>query len=124
MFDKPATEIPAAVREMAEKNVEQTRAAYLEFQKLARQSQELMAKSQGSSNQSVADVQTKAARYVEQNVEASFRLAGDLAQARDLQEYSEIQTRYAQTQVLTFQQQAKDLGRLVAEAAEKVQRKP
>ena len=62
-------------------------------------------------------------RYAEQNVEASFRLAADLAHARDLQEYAEIQARYAQTQVFTFTQQAQDLGRLVAEVAEKMKPK-
>ena len=56
-----------------------------------------------------------------QNIDAGFRLAADLAQARDVKEYTEIQTRYAQTQAFTFHQQANDLGRLVSEATEKAQ---
>lgn len=124
MFDKPSIEIPAAVRELAEKNVEQTRAAYSQFLTMARQAQDLMTQSPPAETKTAAEVQSKAMRYAEQNVEASFRFASDLAHARDMQEYAEVQTRYAQTQVLTFAQQTQDLGRLVAEAAKKVGSKP
>ena len=124
MSDKPTIEIPAAVRELAEKNVEQTRAAYSQFLTMARQAQDLMTQSPPAETKTAAEVQSKAMRYAEQNVEASFRFASDLAHARDMQEYAEVQTRYAQTQVLTFAQQTQDLGRLVAEAAKKVGSKP
>ena len=124
MSDKPTIEIPAAVRELAENNVEQTRAAYSQFLTMARQAQDLMTKSPAAETKSAVDIQSKAMRYAEQNVEASFRFASDLAHARDMQEYAEVQTRYAQTQVLTFAQQTQDLGRLVAEAANKVGSKP
>ena len=50
MFDKPATEIPAAVREIAEKNVEQTRAAYNQFQQMARQATDMLGKAPGDTN--------------------------------------------------------------------------
>jgi phasin len=123
MFDKPSMEIPAEVRKMAESNVEQTKAAYGQFMTMARQAQELMMKSSGETMKSALDVQAKAMRYAEQNVDASFRFASDLAQARDLKEYAEIQARFAQTQVSTFSQQATDLGRLVVEVAQKVQPK-
>ena len=123
MFDKPSPEIPAAVREMAERNVEQTRAAYTQFLTMARQAQDLMMKAPGEEAKGALDVQSKATRYAEQNVEASFRLAADLAHARDLEEYAQIQARYAQTQVLTFTQQTHDLGRMVADVAQKLQPK-
>jgi phasin len=124
MFDKsPSMEIPTEVRQMAEKNVEQTRAAYNQFLAMARQAQDLMTKSSGDTMKSAVDVQAKAMRYAEANVDASFRFASDLAQARDLKEYAEIQARYAQTQVSTYSQQANDLGRLVVEVAQKAQAK-
>jgi hypothetical protein len=117
---KPSLEIPAPVREMAEKNIAQTRDALSQFMTMARQAQELMMKSQGDSMKNALDVQTKAMRYAEQNIDAGFRLASDLAQARDVKEYTDIQTRYAQTQALTFNQQTQDLGRLVTEVAQKM----
>ena len=120
MIDKPSMEIPPQVREIAEKNVEQTRAAYKQFLDMARQAQDLVSKSQGDDGMKNAlDVQAKAMRYTEQNVEAGYRFAADLAHARDMTEYAQIQARYAQTQAQTLTQQAADLGRLVAEAAQK-----
>jgi hypothetical protein len=120
MIDKPSMEIPTQVRELAEKNVEQTRAAYDQFLAMARQSQDLVMNAKGDAKNSALDVQAKAMRYNEQNVEAGFRFAADLARARDMTEYAQIQTLYAQTQALTLNQQTLDLARLVAEAAEKM----
>ena len=116
----PNIEIPPQVREIAEKNVEQTRAAYQQFLTMARQAQDLVSKSQGDAMKNALEVHSKAMRYVEQNIETGFRLAADLAHARDMKEYGEIQMRYAQTQASTFTQQTQDLGRLVGEAAQKV----
>ena len=45
MHDKPQLEIPEPVRELAERNVEQVRSAYNQFMEMARQAQELVAKS-------------------------------------------------------------------------------
>ena len=61
----------------------------------------------------------KALQYAEQNINASFAFAADLARARDLKEYLEIQTRYAQKQMQDYAKQAQDLGRMLTEAAQK-----
>ena len=37
MYDKPQFEIPEAVRELAERNVDQARTAYNQFMEMARQ---------------------------------------------------------------------------------------
>lgn len=123
MFEKPTMEIPDAVREMAERNVEQTRAAYGQFMDMARQAQSMMTKSQGAMAISAMEIQARAMRFTEQNIEASFNLASELARARDLKEYIDIQTRHAQSQMQTYTQQAQELGRLMTEAAQKVQSK-
>ncbi len=44
-----------------------------------------------------------------------------LARARDLQEAMEIQSRYAQRQMKNYAEQAQDLGRLMTDAAQKMQ---
>lgn len=122
MSDKPQFEIPEAMREVAERNVEQTRAAYTQFLEMARQAQDLVAKSSDAVAQSAREVQTRAIRFAQQNMDASFGFAADLARARDLKEYFEIQTRYAQSQMQTYTQQAQELGKLLGEAAQKAQR--
>lgn len=116
-------EIPDTVREMAERNVEQARQAYTQFMDMARQAQTVVAKSSEAMAKSAHDVQVQALRYAEENINASFQFASDLAKARDLKEYVEVQTRYAQQQMKAYTEQAQDLGRLLSEAAPKPPRR-
>ena len=119
MYETPHFEIPEAVREIAERNVEQARSAYTQFMDMTRQAQDLVVKSQGAMAASARDIQARAMRYAEQNIDDSFRFASDLARARDLKEYVEIQTKYAQQQMQAYASQAQDLGRMMADAAAK-----
>lgn len=121
MAELPQFEIPEAVRELAERNVEQARSAYNQFLDMARQTQDLVAKSSDAMAHSARELQVKALRYTEQNMDANFAFVTDLARARDLQEYVEIQSRYAQRQMQTYSEQAQELGRLMAEAAQRAQ---
>jgi phasin len=123
MTDKPAMEIPAAMREMAERNVEQARSAYTQFMDMARQAQDMVAKSSDAMATSGKEVQARALRYAQENMDASFAFASDLARSRDLKEFLEIQQRYAQKQAMTYTQQAHELDRLMADAAQMAQRK-
>jgi len=123
MTDKPTMEIPAAMREMAERNVEQARSAYTQFMDMARQAQDMVAKSSDAMATSAKEVQARALRYAQENMDSSFSFASDLARARDLREFLEIQQRYAQKQAMTYTQQAQELGRLMADAAQMAQRK-
>ena len=123
MSDKPTMEIPAAMREMAERNVEQARTAYTQFMDMARQAQDMVAKSSDAVASSAKEVQARSLRYAQENMDASFAFASDLAKARDLKEFLEIQQRYAQKQAMTYTQQAQELGRLLADAAQMAQRK-
>lgn len=123
MYEKPQFEIPETVRELAERNVEQARSAYNQFMEMARQAQNMVSKSQGAMTQSALDIQSRAMRYAEQNIDASFSFASDLARARDLREYIEVQQRWAQQQMQAYAQQAQELGRMMAEAAQKAQPK-
>ena len=124
MFDKPQLEVPEAVRQMTERNLEQMRAAYNQVMDMARQAQSVLAKSSGAVAESALDIQLQMLRFGEQNMEAGFQLAGDLARARDLKEYLEIQSRHAQKQMQGYAQQAQELGRMIAEAAQRAQPKP
>jgi len=123
MSDKPQFEIPDAVRELAERNVEQARSAYSQFMDMANKVQETVAKSQGAMAASAMELQARSAKFAEENIQASFAFATDLSRARDLKEYMEIQQRYAQKQMQSYAQQAKVLGTLMSEAAQKAQPK-
>ncbi|HEY7670398.1 MAG TPA: phasin family protein [Hyphomicrobium sp.] len=121
MYDKPQFEIPEAVRELAERNVEQARTAYNQFVEMARKVQETVAKSQGAMASGAVELQMRIAKFAEENIQASFAFASDLSRARDLKEYIEIQQRYAQKQMRIYAEQAQELGRLMSEAAQKAQ---
>ncbi len=54
MYDKPQFEIPEAVRELAERNVEQARSAYSQFMEMTRRVQDTLAKSGGAYEVEVA----------------------------------------------------------------------
>lgn len=121
MPDRPQMEIPDAVRQLAERNVEQARSAYAQFMEMGRQAQDMVAKSSGAMTETALEIQARAMLFAEENIEAGFRFAGELARARDMKEYFEIQSRHAQRQMSTYAQQAQELGRLMAEAAQKAQ---
>jgi phasin len=121
MSDKPQFEFPEAVRELAERNVEQARTAYNQFIDMARKVQETLAKSQGAMTSSAVEMQSQVAKFAEENIESSFAFASDLSRARDLKEYLAIQQRYAQKQMQSFAHQASELGKLMSEAAQKAQ---
>jgi phasin len=123
MYDKPQFEIPEAVRELAERNVEQARSAYNQFVDMARRVQETLSQSQGAMASGVVEMQTRMAKFAEENIQASFAFASDLSRARDLKEYIEIQQRYAQKQMQAYAHQAQELGSLMGEAARKAQPK-
>lgn len=122
MSDMPQFEIPAAMRDLAERNVEQARTAYAQLMDMARQAQEMVAKSSGAMAEGTVEIQTRTMRYAQENINASFALAAELARARDLKDYMEIQTRFAQRQIKSYTEQAQDLGRLMSELAQKSQR--
>ena len=121
MADNPF-EIPQQMRDMAEKNVEQARMAY-------GQMMDSMMKAMGMWSAAVPAnemtsgfkvTQERATRFAKQNAEAGFALAAELATAKDIQEVLSIQSRYAQTQMQSYALQAQELGRLMADSAQKM----
>src|SRR5712691_10748532 len=110
-------EIPKQLRELAEKNVEQARAAYAQFMDAITEAMSVW--SMAPSNVMASgfrDVQELAIRFAKENAEAGFALASELANAKDLQGVLTLQSRYAQTQVQSYARQAQELGRLTAAA--------
>jgi phasin len=122
-YKGPQMEIPDTVRQAAERNVEQSRTAYTQFMSMAKQAQDLVAKSSGTMTETTMQIQNRAMKFAEQNVDAGFAFASDLAKAKDLKEFLEIQTKHAQKQMQAYTQQAQELGQLITDAAKKAQPK-
>ncbi len=124
MQDVHQFEIPQSVRDLADRNISQVRSAYEQFLKLMQKAHDAVAKSQGVMTQSAWDLQSKAMLFAQANIEANFRLAADLAKAKDMKEYLEIQTAHAKAQMETYAMQTQEVTRLLSDAAHKAQPKP
>lgn len=118
-------EIPQQVRDLAEKNVDQARAAYGQFMDAMTQAMSFWTKSLPANDMSAGfrTVQDRATKFAKQNAEAAFALASDLASAKDIPEILAHQSRFAQQQMQAYALQAQELGRLVGEAMQNLQKK-
>lgn len=123
MNDATTFDIPAPVRQMAEKSVEQTKEAYDRLMDSARQAQGMFANSTNFMGVGTKEIQEKTMQYAEANVQASFDLAERLVKAKDLQEVMEIQSQFARQQMETYSQQAQEISKLMAQAAQNAQPK-
>jgi hypothetical protein len=124
MADKSSFEIPPELRDLAEKNVEQARAAYGQFMDFLTQAMGAWAGSPaGELGSGFRTVQEKAVAFAKENAERSFALAADLARAKDMQEVLTLQSRFVQTQMQTFGIQAQQLSWLMADALRDMQPK-
>ena len=90
---------------------------------MMRKSQETFGSSSEAMTGATLDLQSKVMRFTQDNLEASFRLATELARARDVKDFFEIQSRHAQLQMHSYALQTQELGKLMAEAAQKAQPK-
>jgi phasin len=117
MPEKQTFEIPMQLRELAEKNIEQARTAYGQLMDGMSQAMSawLSAPSEAMTSGFKA-VQEQAIQFAKGNAEACFALASDLTKAKDLQDVLRLQSSFAQKQMVTYSQQAQELGRLMAEA--------
>ena len=130
-------EVPQQLRDLAERNVEQARAAYVsritQFEWTPPPYGQFMdAMEQATSiwlgslppNEAMSGfkvVQERAVRFAKQNAEACFTMASELASAKDIPDVFAIQSRFAQTQMQAYALQSQELGRLMVEAAQSMQ---
>jgi phasin len=109
-------EIPAEIREFAEKTVDQARKAFDSYVAAA---QKATAQSEAAAEtfaSSAKDLGSKAISYAETNVKAAFDLAEKMVQAKDPKEILAIQSEFLKSQIASVQEQAKALGEAVKKA--------
>jgi len=110
-------EVPQELRHLAEENVERARQLYLQFMDGIGQ---VIATWSSASSDVIApgfrEVQERAVKLANENADAAFKLAKDVAQAKDLHELIDLQTRYVQSQMKWYADQTQEFGRLMARA--------
>ena len=115
-------EIPQDMREYVVKNIDQARAACRQLMDATAKVQEMM-QALSPSHPALAglgEVTERAMRFTQQNLDANFSLAQELAKAKDLAEMMQIQNRHVQLLLHAYTLQAQELGALVNGALQKV----
>ena len=110
-------EIPQELRQLAEENVERARQLYLQF--MAGVEQTMSAWSAPSSDLMAPgfdQVRERATKLTKENADAAFKLAKEVANAKDLQELLSLQSRYVQSQMQWYADQTQEFGKLMAKA--------
>lgn len=113
------TAIPKEMRDVAVQSIDQARAACTQVMDAARKAQDMM-KTMIPANpiaEGLNEVQERAMKFTQQNLDAGFSLAQELAKAKDLAEALQIQSRHAQLQMQAYTLQAQELGGLMTAAA-------
>jgi phasin len=113
----PKLQVPEALRNLAETNVDQAEKAFNGFLEAARKSLDLMQSANMPSP--IRDIPKRSLDLTEKNMKAAFEHARKLALAKDLQEVLQLQTEFLKSQFVAAQEQMKQLGsNLSAKAGE------
>ncbi len=116
----PSYEIPAEMRTLAEKSVEQAKTAFDGFIGAANKAVAAADTQASTAHTHSSELAKRAMGYAEQNVAAAFDLAQRLLHAKDVQEVVHIQTEFVKTQVSALQSQMTEFGTTVQASARKV----
>lgn len=124
MTDNLKSQIPAEMREFAERSVIQARKAFEGFMgAVHKTSASVETATDASLNETASrepglkDLGSKAVAFAEANVNAAFDLAEKLVHAKDAQEVLSLQAEYLKNQFEAVQQQAREMGEAVQKAA-------
>jgi hypothetical protein len=110
-------EIPEELRQLAEDNVERARKLYLQYMEGVSEAMGLWSASPSdTASPAFNEVRERAIQIPRENADAAFKLAKDVANAKDLQELVTLQTRYVQSQMKLYAQQTQQFGQLMAHA--------
>jgi phasin len=112
----PGYEIPAEMRDFAEKSVEQARKAIDGFMGAAQKTVDTFEGSANTVQTSAKDATRKTFSYAEQNIAAAFDLAQKMVRAKDVQEAMQYQAEYVRSQFEAMQNQMKEFGSMAQTA--------
>jgi len=110
-------EIPAEMRNFAEKSVEEARKAFDSFITAARTAASQVESQAAAAQAGAKDVGHRAVSFAERNVATSFDFAQKLVRAKDMEEMMRLQTEFVKAQMQTLADQAKELSDSASRAA-------
>ena len=108
-FDVAAPEVPAVVREMAEKAVAQAQAGYAKLKTAAEEATDVLEDTYETARAGALEYNSKALDAAKTNADAMFGFAKDLMSVKTVSEAVELQTAFARKSFETLTAQMKDL---------------
>jgi phasin len=112
--DSPRFEIPADMRALAEKGVEQARQAFDIFMSAAQHAVSTAENQAASAQAGAKEVGELAMGFAERNVASSFEFVQKLLQAKDPKDVMALHSEYVNSQIATLTEQARELGNRAA----------
>ncbi|MDQ0302836.1 phasin [Ancylobacter polymorphus] len=112
-----AVEVPAVVREMAEKSVQNARETYEKFKANAEETTDLLEDTYSTASRGLAEYNTAALESLRTNVNAAFDYMGALFGAKSVSEAVELSTGHLRKQFDVLSSQAKELSTLAQKVA-------
>ena len=120
----PSFEIPAEMRDFAERSVEQARKAMDGFIGAAQRTVDTLEGSANTVQASAKDMTRKTFAYAEQNIQAAFDLAQRMVRAKDLQEAMQVQADFVRSQFEAMQTQMREFANAAQTAMTQTGQKP
>jgi phasin len=111
-FPTPTFEVPAAVREFAEKSVSQARDAYAKLKTSADDATAIVEETLETARAGTFAIGMKAVDAAKSNSDASFSFARDLFGAKSMSDVIELQSTFARKQFDAFTSQFKEFQAL------------
>ena len=116
-LDMASIEVPAAMREIAEKGVQSAREAYEKLKNSAEETTDLLEDTYSTASKGVAEYNAVALESLRTNVNAAFDYVGALFAAKSVSEAVEISTGHLRKQFDVLSSQAKELSVLAQKVA-------
>lgn len=123
MNGKLPYEVPAEMREFAERSVDQARKAFDGFIGAAQKAVDSAHGSAENARVNTQEATRKAISYAENNVAAAFDFAQKLVKSKDLTEVMQHQSDFLKAQMASLQGQLKEMGAAAQAAAQDVANK-
>lgn len=119
-MELPSMEMPGAVRDMAEKGVEQFRDAYERMRSTAQESSDVIEDSYETTRQGLVEFNLKALEAAKVNSDATYAFVRDMVGIKSLSQAIELQTAFARKQFDTLSEQSKGMQELATKVASDV----
>src|SRR3972149_5675798 len=110
-------EIPAEMRNIAEKSMEQAKQAFDSFVAATQEAVNTVESRAANARTGVKDVVDLAMRFAERNMAASFEFAQRLLNAKDAKDATAIHAEYVNSQIAALTDQAKELSKKASKMA-------